>query len=518
MTETAGQALVSGVQILQRRPPVAADAIQTKRVAAYCRVSTDMESQASSLETQTTSFREMISTHPGWTLAGVYADEGLSGTEAANRTEFQRMIADCEAGRIDYVLTKSISRFARNTMDCLQYVRKLKDLGINVYFDETHFDTGSTSSEMLLSLFAAVAQEESHSISENMKWGIRKRFQAGKPRWTATYGFKKGENDEYVIDEEQAKGVRRVFELYTEGYTMLDIVDKLEKERIPPMNGGKWWPKSVACILHNEKYVGDVIMQKTYTIDHLTHKKTINDQTVVPAYYVKDHHAPIIDRKTFAMAETIAAMRDKRFGSGQYPYQGRIVCPFCGETLVRARIKQTAVWMCKGYREEKDADKTEQKSTACPPFAIQGRYIDGIVRDAYEQLDMEKVNQTANGSGQYVEPAKAALEWKKKCKRLGGIEYSLLDALVEKITFAKWTEAVVMWKFGMKTRVNVKYDKVSEIPNVTLERAGDEFTLDGETVTCGAIVQQRVSGIEKAVLEARERSKQRNAPGAERGD
>ena len=145
MTETAGQALVSGVQILQRRPPVAADAIQTKRVAAYCRVSTDMESQASSLETQTTSFREMISTHPGWTLAGVYADEGLSGTEAANRTEFQRMIADCEAGRIDYVLTKSISRFARNTMDCLQYVRKLKDLGINVYFDETHFDTGSTS-------------------------------------------------------------------------------------------------------------------------------------------------------------------------------------------------------------------------------------------------------------------------------------------------------------------------------------------------------------------------------------
>ena len=207
---TAQGVTTPGVQVLQREVPTSVEVIQKKRVAAYCRVSTDMEQQASSLETQMDSFRSLIASRPGWELADVYADEGLTGTNASKRVEFQRMIADCEAGKIDYIITKSISRFARNTMDCLLYARKLKEMGIYVYFDENHFDTGSTSSEMLLSILAAVAQEESHSISENMKWGMRKRFQAGKPKWTLTYGFMKDENGEYQIHEEQAKGVRRI--------------------------------------------------------------------------------------------------------------------------------------------------------------------------------------------------------------------------------------------------------------------------------------------------------------------
>lgn len=491
MTETMVRASTPGVQVLRRAPVEVAQTVPTKRVAAYCRVSTDMESQASSLDTQTRSFQEMIATHPGWTLAGVYADEGLSGTRAANRTEFQRMIADCEAGSIDYVLTKSISRFARNTMDCLQYVRHLKALGIYVYFDENHFDTGSTSSEMLLSILAAVAQEESHSISENMKWSIRKRFQAGQARWTRTYGYMKADDGEFIVDEEQAKGVRRIFELYCDGYSMLDITKRLEKEHIPPMNGGKWWPKTISVILYNEKYVGDIMMQKFYTADHLTHKKVVNDQTVVPAYYVKDHHTPIIDRKTFDMVKTIAAMRDKRNGSAQYPYQGRIICPFCGEKLVSIHIKKTAVWMCEG------------RSVACPPFSIQAKTIDGIVRDAYARLDMAKIGKIAGENRKYAEAAQAALEWKKKRPRLRKASYALLDALVENISFARWTEGVVTWKFGIKTAVPVKYAKASEIPNVPLIKTDDGFELNGEAVRCGAIVRQRLDEIEQAVLSAR---------------
>ena len=188
------------------------------------------------------------------------ADEGLSGTRASNRVQFQRMIMDCEDGKIDYILTKSISRFARNTMEFLQYVRKLRDLGVNIYFDDRKLDTGNMASELLLTVYASTAQEESHSISENMKWGMRKRFQAGIPKWSKTYGFFKSDDGEYRIEPEQAKGVRRIFELCIQGLSLPKISQRLEEEGIPAMNGGKWWPKGLATVLHNEKYVGDVLI------------------------------------------------------------------------------------------------------------------------------------------------------------------------------------------------------------------------------------------------------------------
>ena len=173
----------------------------------------------------------------------------------------------------------------------------------------------------MLLRFSGVAQEESHSISENMKWGIRKRFQAGKPKWTLTYGFIKDEDGEYRINDEQAKGVRRIFELCIEGCSLPEIVRILERENIPAMNGGKWWPKSLATVLHNEKYVGDVMMQKCYTVDHLTHKKVKNDQTVVPSLLCPRPHEAIVDRKTFE--------RHRRFFP-ERPAQGMRPDPYHG--------------------------------------------------------------------------------------------------------------------------------------------------------------------------------------------
>ncbi|MEA4974088.1 MAG: recombinase family protein [Candidatus Metalachnospira sp.] len=469
-----------GVQVLHRKTEQENRKIPLIRVAAYCRVSTDKESQQSSLETQITSFQEKITLHPGWELAGVYADEGLSGTSTERRVEFQRMISDCEAGKIDYIITKSISRFARNTIDCLKYVRQLKDKGVYIIFDENNIDTASSSSEMLLSILAAVAQEESRSISENLKWSVRKRFAAGIPKWSPTYGYI-NEDGEYLINEEQAVGVRRIFELYTSGKTLLEIVQILTDEEIPTMQGTNWWPKSLTEVLRNEKYVGDVLMQKSYTVDHLTHRKVKNDMTKVPSYRVTNHHNAIIDRKTFELAQTILAMRNRRNGCMQYPYYGTLICPICSSPMICFRLNTKGypkVWTCGGEREgvletdkfsfEKESDKAEVIETSCPHYAIKETYIDRAVIEAFKGLDREELQIRAVKNSAPGRAAKAALDW--QMKELTQVEYIFLDALVKSITFRmtsdkiRWNEIIVIWKFGMKSRVTIKYEKLADLP------------------------------------------------------
>ena len=511
---TDQRALASGVRVLQRETAMAAvEAVLQKRVAAYCRVSTDLEQQASSLETQMAVFNDMIAAHAGWELANIYVDDGITGTSIKNRVQFKQMIADCEAGKIDYILTKSISRFARNTQDCLNYIKKLKELGVFIYFDDIHLDTGSASSEMLITILAAVAQEESRSISENMKLGMRMRFKAGKPKWVNTYGFAKGENGEYVINEEQAKGVRRIFELYVSGYSLPQITTQLEKENIPAMNGGKWWPKSLSTVLHNEKYIGDVMMQKCYTVDHLSHKKVKNDQTVVPSYYVKDHHEGIIDRLTFDRVQTILRLKDKHIGCVQYPYYGKLFCPFCGEKLVAFHLPVNgylSAWTCGGH---KGVDKV---GVTCPPYVVHTKYIDRAVIEAYRKLDkgefeilaakLTKKAARANEEADAVmaNAAQAAVRWKKVHPFLKKVEYLFLDELVETITFSKWNECVIVWKFGLTSRVPVKYDKVSEIPNVELTHTDKGYIANGEKVVAGDQVIRRLERIKRSCLKVRE--------------
>lgn len=297
---------------------------ETKRVAAYCRVSTDKEEQESSLQVQMESFRKQIEERPGWELADIYADEGITGTQAKRRDAFNRMIADCEAGKIDYIITKSISRFARNTLECLTYVRQLKTYGVYVLFEKEHMDTGNEASEMVLSILAAIAQEESRNISENIKWNQRKRYEEGRAAWKETYGYKKEGDREFVVDVKTAPVVRRIFNDYIHGKRAVEIAEALEAEGIPGPKGNHWKYASVDFMLTNEKYCGDAQCQKSYVENHLNHRRCRNNHTVVPGYYIQDHHTPIVDRETFNMAQTVRSLRSRKGHPVQYPYGGRI--------------------------------------------------------------------------------------------------------------------------------------------------------------------------------------------------
>lgn len=309
------------------------------RTACYCRVSTALESQQLSLESQMEGFTNKINETPGMVLAGVYADEGITGTSARKRTQFLKMIEDAREGKIDCIMTKSISRFARNTVECLQYVRELKEMGINVIFEKEAIDTSSTMSEMLLTVLAAFAQEESRSISENLKWGIRKRYELGEFRWSATYGLQITDEKKIIPNPEEAPVVRRIFEMYRTGKTLPPITDILNEEGIPSPRGAKWTTCTLQGLLTNEKYIGDVKLQKYVSMDHITHKCVKNDETEVPSFYVRNSHDGIVDKRTFNQVQRILELRAPRGEITRYPYQDTtIICPFCGKPMVTRQM------------------------------------------------------------------------------------------------------------------------------------------------------------------------------------
>ena len=274
--EGNGQAAVNLKRYTALDKPLDQDT-KTVRVGAYCRVSTDMEEQQSSLELQMTSFREQIEHHPGWELVDIYADEGISGGSAQKRKDFQRMVQDSKDGKLDYIITKSISRFARNTLECLAYVRQLQKYGTQIYFEKENIDTGTAFSEMLLTILEAFAQEESRSLSENAKWGIRKRFEAGQEKRANVFGYRFDTEHNYIIEPTEAATVHRIFDLYETGrYSMNAIAQKMLEEKRASANSMKWDASHIHVILNNEKYIGDVLMQKKYTVDHMTHREVKN--------------------------------------------------------------------------------------------------------------------------------------------------------------------------------------------------------------------------------------------------
>ena len=323
-----------------------------KRVAAYARVSSGKDAMLHSLSSQVSYFSRIIQDHPGWTYAGTYADEAYTGTKT-NRPEFQRMLRDCRAGKIDLIMTKSISRFARNTVDLLCAVRELRELGIGVFFEEQNINSLSGEGELMLTILASFAQEESLSVSENRKWQIRRDFQAGKPmNLMFIYGYHLVDG-KLEIHEEQATVVRRIFKSYIAGMGSCRIAAELRQEGVPTLCGGEWRSGLVRDMLKNEKYTGSAFLQKTFVTDHVSKIQKTN-QGELPIYYAEGSHPAIISRETFEQAQQILAENRWRSNAqkshtARYAFSGMIVCGCCGKHYRRKTLNGKIWWQCTTY-------------------------------------------------------------------------------------------------------------------------------------------------------------------------
>lgn len=304
-----------------------------RKVAGYARVSTDLEQQQNSYQTQLEYYTDYINRRPDWEFAGMYSDEGISGTSTKRRDGFRRMVEDALLGKIDLIITKSVSRFARNTVDSLSTVRKLKDAGVEVYFEKENIYTLDQKGELLITIMSSLAQEESRSISENTTWGQRKRMADGHGclGFSHFLGYDRGPNGEFVINEEQAKIVKRIFNEYLDGKNTSRIARDLSNDGIKTVTGkNRWHPTTISSILRNEKYIGDCLMQKYYIEDFLT-KKLVKNKGELQQYYVKGHHEPIISEEVYnAVQRKMDANQKKKHQSGVRDFSSMIICGDCG--------------------------------------------------------------------------------------------------------------------------------------------------------------------------------------------
>lgn len=344
------------------------------RVAAYCRVSSSSLEQLNSYEAQKEHYIQAISTNPEWDLVDIYADEGISGTSKDKRSEFLRLIRDCEQMKIDLVITKSISRFARNTTDCIETVRKLKLLGIAVFFEKENINTLSAESELILTILSSFAAEESKSISQNLKWSHQKRAREGKVMRMGQkiFGYIYNDNKEMVIVPEEAKIIRFIFESYVNGKSHGMIAKELMKQGIKTSVGkDKWTVAAVKLIITNEKYAGDFLTGKYYTTEDGSFKR-IRNRGEAPQYYIRDHHPAIISRELFEKAQSVLEQRRKQYGidmndvdkfNNRYLFSSKAFCGECGCRLTRKisgsnNYKKHILWYCAHYKESVECKTT----------------------------------------------------------------------------------------------------------------------------------------------------------------
>lgn len=337
-----------------------------QRVAAYCRVSTDSEEQLNSYAAQMNYYTQKIEENPDWEMAGVFADEGITGTSMKKRAEFNRMIAACKRGRIDMILTKSASRFARNTVDCLKVIRELKARGIGVIFEKENINTLTESSEFLITLFSSFSQAESESMGQNIVMGMRQSMKEGKIpfQYSRTLGYRRGPDGRPEIDPDEAETVRLIYTRYLEGRSLGDIQRELVEKNIPTAVGIQGWSRQVIQnILTSEKYIGDGLRQKTYTTGPIGKKKVVKNNGELPMYYAKDHHPAIIPRDIYyRVKEEMSRRASKRKVmqktgkteqgkySAKYALSELLICGECGTPYKRCTWarngKKRIVWRC----------------------------------------------------------------------------------------------------------------------------------------------------------------------------
>ena len=449
-----------------------------KRVCAYARVSTDSEEQLTSYSSQIKHYGEFIKSNPEWEYVGVYADEGISGTQVKNRTEFKRMIDDAINGKIDIIIAKSISRFARNTVDTLKYVRLLREHKVDVYFEKENIHTLNLDSEMFLTLYSAFAQAESESTSQNVKMGLNAKMKRGEPVGNQNcYGYIWNEKTkELEINEEQAQVVRQVFDLYVKGVGGRTIAHKLNDLGIPTYFGKKWSQSSISRIIKNEKYVGDLLGQKYYVVDTLSHKRSHN-YGEKEQYYVKDHHIGIIDRDTWDKAQEILNKRNnnkREFGrvhkttySLKYDFSSKIICGCCGSTYVRRqgtkRKDGTApiYWKCFQQVDEKrycEDSKFIREDVLKEMFV---ELYNLIVDNKHKTKDklLSAIKDTLEDVDYQKEINKLDLELDKLKTRLSKLVDMNLDGIIDKDTYVSKGE-------DLKTKISEIEDKKEELLNL----------------------------------------------------
>lgn len=335
------------------------------KVAAYCRVSSSKEEQLNSFEAQVNHYTNLIKNNELWEFAGIYADEGISGKSKEKRTEFMRLIKECEGRKIDMVITKSISRFARNTADCIEVVRKLKTLGVAVFFEKENINTMNAESELILSVLSSIAQEELSSLSQNIRWGNQRRYQKGIVHVNTKrfLGYDINEEKKLVINKAEAEIVKRIFYDYIGGKGSGTIARELERDGIKTATGKtRWRGSSVRRILINEKYCGDALLQKSITADTITFKRKKN-RGELPQYYIKDNHEPIISREEYELVQRLRENRAGKHGNNKgdrakyqnrYPFTYKIICSNCGGSFKRhiqnvGKSCEVAAWACTTY-------------------------------------------------------------------------------------------------------------------------------------------------------------------------
>lgn len=362
-------------QVLQKRvrtipPTVRPENVQNlrpalKRVAAYCRVSTKQEEQLNSYETQVNYYTDRINREPGWKMAGIYADKGITGTSMKKRDEFNKLIRQCKRGRVDMIIVKSISRFARNTLDCIRITRMLREIKVDVYFEEQNLHSIDPSSEFYISIYGSIAQSESENISHNVAWGKARSARNGNAffAYKSFLGYRKGADGKPEIDPEQAATVRRIYTRFLAGRSLQQIADELTQSGVStPMGKTVWQPGVIQSILSNEKYKGDALLGKTYIEDCISKKVRVNAGER-PQYYVENNHPAIIDAATFARVQEELARRAskrkvKQVGtkteqgrySSKYALTELLVCEECGTPYRRCTWtvsgKKKIVWRC----------------------------------------------------------------------------------------------------------------------------------------------------------------------------
>lgn len=332
------------------------------RVAAYCRVSSSQDEQLHSLAAQISHYTEVLSRDTSCQFMGIYADRGISGTQVKNRAEFLRLMEDCRAGLIDRIITKSVSRFGRNTVDTLLYTRELRGLGIDVYFEKEHLHSCSAKGELMLTLMAALAETEAENMSENIKWGKRRRYENGRVESLALanlYGYRK-DGGALAVNEAEAEIIRRIYSEFLDGLNYEQISEGLNADGIPTRRGSDvWFNRTVMNVLTNEKYMGDCLFQKTFNIDPITHKAVPN-KGQLPQYYLEDCIPPIVSKAIWTLAQLEIQRRQtwKPMSSAELPFKNRIICGTCGSGVVQYYAKRKGgtlevMWRCGSWRNGK---------------------------------------------------------------------------------------------------------------------------------------------------------------------